>query len=197
MDAFQCVIWRLVFRRLDRDSGFAVLARSAEKRGELRKLHQIGIVDCFARCKRVATPNGNAHHTTGWLIDESRLLEKRTRPGDTILVDGLQTARKDFASVAVSQMQIICKHIVKIGHTMILAVLQSSQQGNAKRFKSRNSHHTPNGFGFSASTFQVLIARATSFAVILPSAASAEMAAWAIQRRSISKNSRRCSRVSL
>ena len=44
-------------------------------------------------------------------------------------------------------------------------------------------HHagyTPTGFAFSASIFQVLIARATSFALILPSAASAAIAAWAM-----------------
>ena len=41
-------------------------------------------------------------------------------------------------------------------------------------------HHTPTGFAFSGSILYSLIARATSLPVILPSFASASIAAWAM-----------------
>lgn len=41
-------------------------------------------------------------------------------------------------------------------------------------------HQTPTGFAFSGSMLYCLIARATSFAVILPSFANAAIAAWAM-----------------
>src|SRR5690606_10052306 len=56
------------------------------------------------------------------------------------------------------------------------------------------AHHASNGFGFSASSLYSLIARATSLAVSLPSAASAATAACATWKRSTSKWRRRLAR---